>query len=380
MRRERRSSLDIPATTQASFGDLSLSSQMMYLAMVETWRILRAVLNGDDVVENQIGFDPTGRISEESSRSESKEEIEDDDTEDEDEKNFKTMTQNLNCRRMSLPARMPDIIQDSTKFKNVDAEKDAVDSGCHIREKNVEVNQDSSKHPEQVNTDVVLPDFVPAEAVFPNLSPDLVQKTIESRDFLDDYDGVIQTIYHRKNDSHKPFRVNNQWAKQQGCPHQSVKFASVERDDRLLSGQQDERDGQVQLWRQTGKDLHRIAMSRQHGLEDSNSVENSRTYTLHFDNEFTKREARNRAEGQRKVDKKLQRRNSDVNRTKDFVDGSSRGRRNRRFSVAGTNWVDNAPCHQNQVNGKKSLMSDICTMISVLGLYICVRKIEKLFK
>ena len=76
MRRERRSSLDIPATTQASFGDLSLSSQMMYLAMVETWRILRAVLNGDDVVENQIGFDPAGRISEESSRSESKEEIE----------------------------------------------------------------------------------------------------------------------------------------------------------------------------------------------------------------------------------------------------------------------------------------------------------------
>merc|ERR1719233_918450 len=65
--------------------------------MVETWRILRAVLNGDNVAEDRIGFDPSGHISEESSRSESKEDIEDDDTDDEHEKNFNNMHPNLNC-------------------------------------------------------------------------------------------------------------------------------------------------------------------------------------------------------------------------------------------------------------------------------------------
>ena len=94
-RRIHRSSLDLSLTR-----DMSLSSQLLYLAIMEAWRYIKSGVVSDSDVQDCANNDSDG------------EDVNDDEDNDQMIETLENISRLLKTRRMSLPATLPDIVPD----------------------------------------------------------------------------------------------------------------------------------------------------------------------------------------------------------------------------------------------------------------------------
>merc|ERR1712173_354553 len=125
--------------------------------MVETWKILKSVLRSNDIAEQN---DETC-VSD----------IEEDNLVD--EKDYGNPYHY--CRRISLPARIPDIVKDSMLID------DTIDSRLRKENNSSQVKHDFNK-PKIKKQDNGLPDFIPTGNSFSTSKPELLHERNESPD------------------------------------------------------------------------------------------------------------------------------------------------------------------------------------------------------
>ena len=320
--------------------NLSPSSQMIQLAMLETIRALRS--------EVELEVDHLQSAQEESDTEE----------EEEEEEDMAALYQRMNIsRRMSLPANLPLLRQDDTHrrlqalqratgagFREDDDRQDDADEQ---QEEMEEVRRDSLMmaaspmyaDPGPSDSDVgsrsmrgpaglpdVLSDSVSRSSSKANPLPDLVAPEAPLSVAADCPDSSV--IYR-----HPPTSINNHH-------HQNLEQTSI---NALNS---DQRVGQGRGWVGIAQGLERLA-------------------------------------GTTTIDKGFldQRRKSCfVPKTTSTSSSSSRRRLTRRRSVAGTGWMENTMVLGDIGDNQGGIFRDICAIVGIFGFYMCVRKIESLLK
>ena len=314
--------LMIHITHQAEPLDMSASSQMMQLAMLETIRVLRG-----EVEEDEVDLDDDGGQQESES-------------EEEEEEDVAALYQRLNIsRRMSLPASLTSLKHDDSQrrlqmlqrargnFKEDDSQEEGEEEEG-IGEPLMTGPQPMAMYAVSPPSDLdvgrrrrrggaTMPDVLSDESrssiSSSNPLPDLLPPQAPLAAALDCPDSSCSVLYH---------------------PTTSIGMNS---DARLI-----QRVAPQNGWVSIGQGLNRLAGT----TTDKGFLDQRRKSCL---------------------GSKLM--TGEVSSNKKMM--------TRRRSVAGTGWMENRREMRSEQGG---IFRDICAIVSIFGFYICVRKIESLLK
>ena len=315
--------------------NLSPSSQMIQLAMLETIRALRS--------EVELEVDHLQSAQEES------------DTEEEEEEDMAALYQRMNIsRRMSLPANLPLLRHDDT-HRRLQALQRATGAGFREDDDRQDDADEQQEEEEEVRRDSLMMAASPmyadpgpsdsdvgsrsmrGPAGLPDVLSDSVSRSSSKANPLPDLLSPEALLYVAADcpDSsviyrHPPTSINNHH-------HQNLEQTSINSDQRV---------GQGRGWVGIAQGLNRLA-------------------------------------GTTTIDKGFldQRRKSCfVPKTTSTSSSSSRRRLTRRRSVAGTGWMENTMVLGDIGDNQGGIFRDICAIVGIFGFYMCVRKIESLLK
>ena len=317
--------------------NLSPSSQMIQLAMLETIRALRS--------EVELEVDHLQSAQEES-----------DTEEEEEEEDMAALYQRMNIsRRMSLPANLPLLRQDDT-HRRLQALQRATGAGFREDDDRQDDADEQQEEEEGVRRDFLMMAASPmyadprpsdsdvgsrsmrrGPAGLPDVLSDSVSRSSSKANPLPDLlspeaplsvaaDCPDSSVIYR----HPPTSINNHH-------HQNLEQTSINSDQRVGPGRG---------WVGIAQGLNRLA-------------------------------------GTTTIDKGFldQRRKSCfVPKTTSTSSSSSRRRLTRRRSVAGTGWIENTRVMGDIGDNQGGIFRDICAIVGIFGFYMCVRKIESLLK